>query len=97
MLVLKVNRKVHGVPESKAAANPWYQGEAVKDRLERVQNKQTNAWEAQLALSSPNEVITMQNHENKEQGKTQQETSHSKNKKPHKINPTPGPPPQNGR
>ena len=51
-----------------------------------MQNKQTNAREAHIpALPSPSEVTTMlkrlDKHENKEQGKTQHETSRSKKHK----------------
>ena len=53
----KVNRKIQGVPQSQAAANPWHQEEEKKDRNLRVPNKQTNAQEAHRpALSSTSDV-----------------------------------------
>ena len=35
----KVKRKVQGVPQLQAAANPWHQEEEKKDKDQRVQNK----------------------------------------------------------
>ena len=51
-----------------------------------MQNKQTNAREAhRQAFSSPSEVVTMLNrndkHENKEQGRTKHKKSRNKNHK----------------
>ena len=76
------------MPQSQTAANPWHQEEEEKGKNQRVQNKQTNAREAHRhTLSSPSEVIILlnglkkQQHEHKEQGKTQHETPHSKNHK----------------
>ena len=72
------------MPQSQAAANPWHQQEEKKERHWRVQNKQTNAREAQRpAHFSPTEVITMLNrtenkHEDKEQGMMQHETPRNK-------------------
>ena len=58
----KVNRKVQGMPQSQAAANPWHQEEEKKDRNWRVQNKQTNAQEAHRPVpSSQSEGITVLN------------------------------------
>ena len=69
-------------------SRPWHQQEEKKTKTLRMQDEHTNAREAhRLALSSPSEVITMQNrtekkkkqqHENKEQGKTQRETPRGK-------------------
>ena len=48
------------MPQSQTAANPRHQEEEKKDKNIHVQNKQTNAQEAQRpAPSSPSEVIRM--------------------------------------
>ena len=58
--MLKVNRKIQGMPQSQNAPNPRHQEEEKKDKNIHAQNKQTNVQEAQRpAPSSPSEVIIM--------------------------------------
>ena len=55
----KVNRKVQGVPQLEAVANPWRQEEEQKDNNLRVQNKQTNAREAHRPAISLTHICRM--------------------------------------
>ena len=71
----KGDKEGQGVPQSQTTANLRHQGEEKNGKNWHVQNKQTNAREAQIpAPSFPNEVIIMLKgmikHEDKEHGKT---------------------------
>ena len=78
----KVNRKVQGVPQSQTAVKLWHQEQEKTDRNWRVQNKQTNAREANRpAPSSPKEVITMLNRTDNKSKAWQHKTHHSNNHK----------------